>query len=691
MTLQLKITIIFISMTLLILLILGSIFYTNTTETLKESKEKEMKTIAIETANKIERFLFERSGDIDVLSESKILTMPEVQNSTRLHFLSNVMEAYKTYDSIFVLDLNGKVTLSTGDVPNIERIRNGLINSDSYISEIITNEEGEKLICFSKFLINESGVKIGTVVEVMNFHSIEEIVENVTVGKSGYAKLEVVKSNVEINSDNHAVKIKSQGEDYITISVPIKEFYSNKSQWSIKVLQREDEAYEVINNFIKYLLLISFVIFVLFSFLSIIISKVITEPIRNLMYKVNQLMKGNKRYNFKYKTKNEIKSLTSSFDILLEQLNFMMQMVLEKTGEAAYMGEFNENIKDLFKSISKGILTIDAKGQVTSINRAAAHILKLDYNNEYDLNINNNETPGLGDFFKILKNSFVNDIKYRGEICNISHGKEGFIPVIFNTLRQTDHNGELIGMTVIINNLEEKRMFQESIFREKHLSQLGELSAGMAHEIRNPLASIKGYAQIARMELEESHQSYEDLTIILNEVERLDRIIERFMAFARPNQPIKTEVSIGDLIDETIRLMKSDLVKNRIKVKFVRANNDKILVDYEQIKQVLINILINAIQASSHGDEILIKTYGIYKENFFAIKIIDQGVGINDEIIDKIFTPFYTTKEDGSGLGLSISSQIIKNHQGFLEIDNTLKRGTSILIKLPMRGEDKNE
>lgn len=675
------------TMTLFILFILGATFYTNSIETFKASKEKEMTTIAVETANKIERFLFERSADINVLSESKILTMAEVQDSTRRHFLENVMSAYKAYDSIFVIDLEGNVMLSTGNVPDIKEIQENFAGTKLYISDIFKQDNGESLIFFSRPLINEEGIHIGAVVEAMNFHSIEDIIDNVAIGETGYAQLEIVESNASVDQNEKMTEITDRGIKYISVSTPVQDFQSHKAQWRVKILQEEGEAYKVIDDFIKYLLLVLFVIFILFSFLSIIISKLITEPIRNLMDKMNQLMKNNKRYNMKNQTRDEIKNLTFSFDILLEQLNFMMQMVLEKTGEAAYMDEINENIKEIFESIPNGILTIDAKGEITSINRSAGQILKLNDENQSHISVYDTEVPGLGDFFKILKNSLMNDIKYSGEICYISDGQDGCTPIIFNTLRQTDPDGVLIGMTVIINHLAEKKRFQERIFRAKRLSELGELSAGVAHEIRNPLASIKGYAQIARMELDENHQSYKDLTIVLNEVERLDRIIERFMTFARPNQPVKTWVSVGDLIDETIKLIRNEFMQKQVKVRFIRCKNDKLLIDYEQMKQVLINILINGIQASSQGDEILVRTSRLEEKSFFIIEIIDQGDGIKEEMMDKIFTPFYTTREKGSGLGLSISTRIVENHKGVLEIDNTLSKGTRVLIKLPMKGE----
>jgi signal transduction histidine kinase len=179
---------------------------------------------------------------------------------------------------------------------------------------------------------------------------------------------------------------------------------------------------------------------------------------------------------------------------------------------------------------------------------------------------------------------------------------------------------------------------------------------------------------------------YRDLTIILNEVERLDSIVERFMNFALPNKPQKSIVSVSELIDGTIKLMKNDFAESEIIPRFTRCEKDRIFIDADQIKQVIINLLLNSIQASSKGDKIQITTFSS-EEGMFVIEIIDQGTGIKDDIIDDVFAPFYTTKDKGSGLGLSISTRIIQNHGGTLEIQNTSNHGVKAVIKLPFEGE----
>jgi len=354
------------------------------------------------------------------------------------------------------------------------------------------------------------------------------------------------------------------------------------------------------------------------------------------------------------------------------------------------MGEIDENIRELFETIPNGIITIDAKGQLTSANKSAAQILNLKGEGPLELSIYDDAVPELHDFFSILANGLKNERKYRGEIMYIPDGHGTSIPIIFNTLRQTDQNGELIGMTVIMNHLEEKRRLEESILRAKRLSELGEMAAGVAHEIRNPLAAIKGYAQFARKNFTEGQQTYRDLSVILDEVDRLDLIVERFMGFALPNKPEKRWIIIEDLIEETVHLLKSDFLQARVGLRLITSAKTRLFIDPGQIKQVLINIIINAIQASRAGEDIAVKTT-LEGDAFFTIEIIDRGEGIKDEVMDKVFTPFFTTKEKGTGLGLSISSRIIQNHEGALEIDRSVKPGVRILIKLPLKGDRSHE
>ena len=243
--------------------------------------------------------------------------------------------------------------------------------------------------------------------------------------------------------------------------------------------------------------------------------------------------------------------------------------------------------------------------------------------------------------------------------------------------------------------LREAKQLEEQLQRSKKLAALGEMSAGVAHEIRNPLGVIKSSAQMLRDEftpLEDKEEYHELNTFIIEEVNRLNRVITEFLNFARPTPPNLQKVNINEIIDKTLHLIASQKkVTPDVKIK-VESNKNLPLVmaDPEQIVQALLDIALNGLQAMSDGGELRIAAKraedaeGKYPASLVQIQITDTGEGIPPSIRDKIFNPFFTTKEEGSGLGLAIVHKIIENHKGFIEVESEVGKGTAFKIFLPL-------
>ncbi len=220
--------------------------------------------------------------------------------------------------------------------------------------------------------------------------------------------------------------------------------------------------------------------------------------------------------------------------------------------------------------------------------------------------------------------------------------------------------------------------------RAKNLASVGALSAGMAHEIRNPLTSIKGYAQFIKLELGESNPLNEDINIIINEVDRLNGILDRFLAFARPNQPKLESCNVNDIINDIVKLLSKDALPKNIILKTELETLPNSSLDYEQIEQAVLNVAINAVQAMKDGGILTLNTHYNAVEKLVEISISDTGPGITNESFEDIFEPFYTTKPKGTGLGLAITSTIIESHKGFIEVKSVPGQGTQFIIKLPI-------
>lgn len=224
----------------------------------------------------------------------------------------------------------------------------------------------------------------------------------------------------------------------------------------------------------------------------------------------------------------------------------------------------------------------------------------------------------------------------------------------------------------------------ENMKRAERLYAVGQLSAGLAHEIRNPLASIAGASGILKRNPDASEKRAECLSIIDKECERLNRLLTNFLDFARPRPPHFQAVDPGRVLDSVLDLASHALDGNRIVLrKEVAEQLPTLECDPEQLKQVLLNLVINAIQATSGDGEVVLRSSR--QEDRILIQVRDQGCGISPQNLDRIFDPFFTTKENGTGLGLSVVHQIVEQHGGLLTAENNRDKGMTFSVLFPAR------
>jgi len=226
------------------------------------------------------------------------------------------------------------------------------------------------------------------------------------------------------------------------------------------------------------------------------------------------------------------------------------------------------------------------------------------------------------------------------------------------------------------------RESSEHLQRADRLAAVGNLSAGLAHEIRNPLASIEGAAGILEHGDVQEEQRREFLGIIKKECRRLDGLLGNLLDFARPRPPQRQKLAVEPLLDSVMALV-SHAAENQA-IRFYREVTPRGLVlfgDGEQLKQVLLNLVLNAIQAMPDGGDVRLMARP--QDSGLLIEVVDQGCGIAAENADKMFNPFFTTKEKGTGLGLAIAHQIVAQHGGVLQARNNTGRGMTFSIFLP--------
>lgn len=368
----------------------------------------------------------------------------------------------------------------------------------------------------------------------------------------------------------------------------------------------------------------------------------------------------------------------------------LLSQIEELSQEIDRLKNFNESI---IQSISSGLILVDNEKKITYINRATESI--LGYMPE--------EVIGHG--FQTLhlkekrarRNLIGIPFDHPGDIDTRREGtirrKDGVdIPTGFTINNHLDVHGSKIGEIVIFRDLTNVYKMQEEILRMDRLVSLGEISSGIAHEIRNPLAGIKTTAQAMGEEMVRSDPKREYLNRITKEIDRLNDLLKMFFSFAKPQRPNLDYCYIKDVVNEITPLLIKDIGDRGITfAEKYDPSLPKVRVDVNQMRQVFLNLFLNAIHAMGNGGELRIEAEPVFSDpvrhttpDYVQVAVSDTGMGIPSGIISKVFDPFFTTKAKGVGLGLSISYQIIKRHGGTINVESREGNGTTFYITLPL-------
>lgn len=231
---------------------------------------------------------------------------------------------------------------------------------------------------------------------------------------------------------------------------------------------------------------------------------------------------------------------------------------------------------------------------------------------------------------------------------------------------------------------DKQQELERAIIKAEKLAILGQLAAGVLHEIKNPLTTISGFLQLLHKELKGT-QKEEYVRIALAELEHANKLLDEFLQMARPGFSNRQRCSIVGLIKEVYILAESEALLRQVEIKHESIGDiPHILGDAEQLKQVFLNLIRNAFEALSPGGRILMQASWYEKENHVRVTVSDTGAGMDDKIISSMFNPLFTTKDTGTGLGMFISKKIIDNHRGHIEVESKPGKGTSITILLPL-------
>jgi two-component system sensor histidine kinase HydH len=328
-----------------------------------------------------------------------------------------------------------------------------------------------------------------------------------------------------------------------------------------------------------------------------------------------------------------------------------------------------------------GLIATDRTGRVTFFNAAAAKITGLNQAKARGQVADQILPENLCGLQKILDQGVV--ITEQEMECSFAGGRA--LPLSVSAARIINETGEFVGQILMLRDLCEVRRLQEEIRRQEKLAALGGLAAGVAHEIRNPLSSIKGLASYFAGQFEEGSEAKEATGVMIQEVDRLNRVITELLEFARPADVKHRMTDLASLLARSLQLIQQDAAAQNIHVALDSENGAcQAWIDPDRMAQCLLNLYLNAIQAMDSGGTLSVSCRTETPE-YVSILVSDTGRGIAPEHLGQIFDPYFTTKGKGTGLGLAIVHKIVEAHLGRLKVESSPGQGSTFTLQIPCR------
>ena len=378
-------------------------------------------------------------------------------------------------------------------------------------------------------------------------------------------------------------------------------------------------------------------------------------------------------------------ALTNSIGFLLtgvlagllgEDIRRTRRRILDREEILQKLESFHKHVID---NIPSGILTTDTAGAVNLINDAACQILEMRREDVTGKPVDK-LMAGLGS--DVARGDFR--VPRPEIVFRRADGAEIFLGFSSSPLKDTE--GKIIGRVIIFQDLTPVKQMEDRIRMSDRLAGVGELAAGLAHEVRNPLASIAGASQMLKESPGISGESRPLLEIIERESTRLNGLITDFLAYTGPSLKSSGPVRLADIMQEIVEAVRAGEAREKgVDVETMSMSELCVEGDAEQLKQVMWNLVRNAIQATDGGGKVRLDLLSQVRhgERYAVATVSDTGKGIEPQIMGKIFNPFYTSKEGGTGLGLAISQRIVHFHRGFIEVKSAPGHGSVFSVFLP--------
>jgi two-component system sensor histidine kinase HydH len=328
-----------------------------------------------------------------------------------------------------------------------------------------------------------------------------------------------------------------------------------------------------------------------------------------------------------------------------------------------------------------GLVATDSAERIAAFNQVAESVLNLSAAAVQGKPAEKVLPPSL--WTQLRESATTRTVMEKEVDCALADGT--VIPLEIGAGRLTDEADRYQGRILLFKDLREIRTLRSEIARNQRLATVGRLAAGVAHEIRNPLSSIKGFATYFQERYRENAQDAEVASILIQEVDRLNRVVSQLLEFSRPISVLPRPVRLSRLIGDAVKLVEPQARERAVTVQTeVQAGSEEVRLDPDRLSQVLLNLLLNGVEAMAPGGVLTVRTGETADGRRLAIRVSDTGGGIRPEDLSHVFEPYFTTKPSGTGLGLAIAHNIVEAMGGDIGVVSRPGAGTTFTLRLPL-------